>query len=106
MGSFESMDKDVLRAITSRGGKAGHAKGTAHEWDTEAARLAGRKGGETVSRDREHMAEIGRRGGCKHQRGVVQVTLDGHDYVQCKHCSRLMYAVIAPESLGREAATE
>jgi general stress protein YciG len=43
--------------------KAAHVKGTAHEFNSEEARNAGRKGGETVSRDREHMAEIGRRGG-------------------------------------------
>jgi uncharacterized protein len=42
---FASMDADTHRAIASKGGKAAHAKGTGHEWTSETARLAGRKGG-------------------------------------------------------------
>jgi uncharacterized protein len=42
---FAAMDEDKQRAIASEGGKAAHAKGTAHEWDSEEARKAGRKGG-------------------------------------------------------------
>lgn len=53
----------ITREIQSAGGKAAHAKGTAHEWTREDARIAGRKGGEKVSADRAHMAEIGRKGG-------------------------------------------
>ncbi|SFM16779.1 KGG domain-containing protein [Nitrosomonas communis] len=60
---FASMDEDKQREIASKGGKAAHEKGTAHEFDSEEAREAGRKGGETVSKDREHMADIGRKGG-------------------------------------------
>src|ERR671923_1719504 len=59
---FGSMNQDKQRAIARKGGQAGHAKGTAHEFSSEEAREAGRKGGETVSRDREHMANIARRG--------------------------------------------
>src|SRR5690606_27693992 len=58
-----SMDPARQRAIASKGGKAAHAKGTAHEWSSDEARVAGRKGGEVVSRDRAHMAAIGREGG-------------------------------------------
>jgi uncharacterized protein len=65
---FASMDEDKQREIASKGGQAAHAKGTAHEFTSEEAREAGRKGGETVSQDREHMAEIGREGG-KHSHG-------------------------------------
>jgi uncharacterized protein len=57
------MDPEKQREIASRGGRAAHERGTAHEFSADEAREAGRKGGETVSRDREHMAEIGRRGG-------------------------------------------
>ena len=39
------------------------AKGTAHEFTTEEARFAGRKGGQQVSANRSHMIEIGRLGG-------------------------------------------
>jgi uncharacterized protein len=60
---FASMDPARQREIAREGGKAAHIKGTAHEFNSEEARNAGRKGGETVSRDREHMAEIGRKGG-------------------------------------------
>lgn len=60
---FASMDEDKQREIASQGGRAAHEKGTAHEFTSEEAREAGRKGGEAVSRDREHMAEIGRKGG-------------------------------------------
>jgi general stress protein YciG len=57
------MDRSKQREIASKGGKAAHAKGTAHEFDSGEAREAGRKGGVAVSRNREHMAAIGRRGG-------------------------------------------
>ena len=60
---FASMDSSKQREIASKGGRAAHEKGTAHEFDASEARAAGRKGGVTVSRNREHMAEIGRRGG-------------------------------------------
>jgi len=60
---FASMDVNRQREIASKGGRAAHAKGTAHEWTSDEARVAGRKGGEVVSRDRAHMAAIGREGG-------------------------------------------
>jgi len=57
------MDPARQREIASKGGRAAHEKGTAHEWSAGEAREAGRKGGVTVSRDRDHMAAIGREGG-------------------------------------------
>jgi len=60
---FASMDTSKQREIASKGGKAAHAQGHAHEFTVDEARLAGRKGGEAVSRDRAHMAAIGRAGG-------------------------------------------
>ncbi|MDQ6635581.1 MAG: hypothetical protein M3Z10_12600 [Gemmatimonadota bacterium] len=57
------MDRSKQREIASKGGRAAHQKGTAHEFDSSEARAAGRKGGVTVSKNREHMAAIGRRGG-------------------------------------------
>ena len=41
------MNNDKQRLIASKGGKAAHTKGTAHEWSTDEARAAGRKGGES-----------------------------------------------------------
>src|SRR5207237_1456427 len=64
---FASMDPTKQREIASKGGRAAHAKGTAHEFTSDEARVAGRKGGEAVSRDRAHMSAIGREGG--HRRG-------------------------------------
>ena len=46
---FASMDRNKQREIASKGGRAAHEKGTAHEWTADEARNAGRKGGQ-VSR--------------------------------------------------------
>ena len=46
---FASMSPERQREIASKGGRAAHEKGTAHEWTAEEARRAGRKGGQ-VSR--------------------------------------------------------
>jgi len=43
---FASMSQEKQRQIASKGGRAAHAKGTAHEWSAEEARRAGRKGGQ------------------------------------------------------------
>lgn len=42
---FAAMDEDKQREIASKGGKAAHEKGTAHEFTPEEAKDAGRKGG-------------------------------------------------------------
>jgi general stress protein YciG len=42
---FAAMDQAKRRAIASKGGRAAHAKGTAHKFTPEEARAAGRKGG-------------------------------------------------------------
>jgi uncharacterized protein len=60
---FASMDREKQKEIASKGGKAAHAQGRAHEFTADEARSAGRKGGEVVSKNREHMAQIGRAGG-------------------------------------------
>ena len=46
---FASMSPEKQREIASKGGRAAHERGTAHEWSAEEARSAGRKGGQ-VSR--------------------------------------------------------
>jgi general stress protein YciG len=45
---FASMDREKQRLIASKGGKAAHAKGTAHEFTREEAVEAGRKGGKAA----------------------------------------------------------
>ena len=55
---FASMDRAKQREIASKGGKAAHQKGTAHEWTSEEARDAGRKGGiASHQRRREQLAQ-------------------------------------------------
>ena len=60
---FAAMDEDRQREIASKGGRAAHDRGAAHEFWADEARAARRKGGATVSRDRGHMSAIGRKGG-------------------------------------------
>jgi general stress protein YciG len=62
---FGSMDPEKQRAIASKGGKAAHEKGTAHQFTPEEGREAGKKGGKRVVEvhGKEHMADIGRIGG-------------------------------------------
>jgi general stress protein YciG len=60
---FAAMDAEKQRQIASKGGKAAHEKGTAHEFTPDEARQAGKKGGEAVSQNRKHMSDIGRKGG-------------------------------------------
>jgi general stress protein YciG len=54
---FASMDRAKQREIASKGGKAAHQKGTAHEWTSEEAREAGRKGGMASHRRRKEIMD-------------------------------------------------
>jgi uncharacterized protein len=56
---FASMDRVKQREIASKGGKAAHQKGTAHEWTSEEARDAGRKGGIASHRRRREQLGVG-----------------------------------------------
>lgn len=70
------MDRERQRHIARLGGKAAHERGTAHQFSSEEARVAGRKGGETVSKNRAHMAQIGRKGGeavSKNRRHMAEI---------------------------------
>lgn len=53
---FASMDRAKQRDIASKGGKAAHEKGTAHEWTSEEAREAGRKGGMASHRRKQEQS--------------------------------------------------
>jgi general stress protein YciG len=53
---FAAMERDRVKEIASKGGKAAHAAGTAHQFTSDEARVAGRKGG---------MAPHVRRGGVR-----------------------------------------
>jgi general stress protein YciG len=54
---FASMDRAKQREIASKGGKAAHQKGTAHEWTSEEAREAGRKGGMASHQRRKELQD-------------------------------------------------
>lgn len=60
---FAGLSAERRREICRQGGIAAHRSGRAHEFTSEEARQAGRKGGVAVSRNREHMSAIGRMGG-------------------------------------------
>ncbi|MBC8000928.1 MAG: stress protein [Leptolyngbya sp.] len=49
---FASMDLEKQREIARKGGQAAHAKGTAHEFTSEEAAIAGRKGGQASGGNR------------------------------------------------------
>jgi hypothetical protein len=68
-GGFAGMNREKQREIARRGGRAAHQKGTAHEFSSDEARAAGRKGGVSVSQDRDHMSRIGRAGGLSSRSG-------------------------------------
>ena len=68
---FASMSPEKQREIASKGGRAAHQKGTAHEWSSDEARDAGRKGG---------MASRGGRGKLPSETGdVVETTTTDPD---------------------------
>jgi general stress protein YciG len=53
---FASMSPEKQREIASKGGRAAHEKGTAHEWSSDEARTAGRKGGQVSRGGRGRLA--------------------------------------------------
>jgi general stress protein YciG len=67
---FAAMDPKRLQEIASKGGRAAHAQGRAHQFSSEEAREAGSRGGRAVSQDRAHMADIGRAGGKARSRAL------------------------------------
>ena len=54
---FASMSPEKQREIASKGGRAAHEKGTAHEWSADEARSAGRKGGQVSRGGRGRLVE-------------------------------------------------
>lgn len=59
------MTPERQRELASMGGKTAHARGKAHQFTPAQAKAAGTLGGLAVSRDRDHMAQIGRIGGSR-----------------------------------------
>jgi len=59
---FADLSPERRREIARLGGLAAHERGTAHKFTSAEGRKAGRKGGVAVSKDRAHMAHLGRLG--------------------------------------------
>ncbi|MGE5392946.1 MAG: KGG domain-containing protein [Candidatus Saccharibacteria bacterium] len=55
---FASMSPEKQREIASKGGRAAHMNGTAHEWTREEARVAGGKGGKISRGGRGRLPEV------------------------------------------------
>lgn len=49
---FAAMSPERQRQIASQGGRAAHEQGVAHEWSTDEARAAGKKGGQVSGKRR------------------------------------------------------
>ena len=58
---FAAMDPEKHKELARRGGQTSQRLGKGHAFTLEEAREAGKKGGRSVSRDRAHMAEMGRK---------------------------------------------
>jgi general stress protein YciG len=65
------MDRTKQREIASKGGKAAHQKGTAHEWTSEEARDAGRKGG--IASHRRRREQMGGSANSQETGGMEEV---------------------------------
>ena len=85
---FASMDRGKQREIASKGGKAAHQKGTAHEWTSEEAREAGRKGGMASHRRKQEQTAGGQEPTSQSQRRTdrreLQSRADDGDSTVCR----------------------
>ena len=50
---FAAMDAEKQREIARKGGRAAHEQGVAHEWSSQEAREAGKKGGQSRGRRKD-----------------------------------------------------
>ena len=60
---FAAMDRTLVSAIARKGGKAAHSAGTAHEFTSDEAREAGRKGGRATHAKRRKAVDENKQGG-------------------------------------------
>lgn len=82
---FASMDPERQRQIAAQGGRAAHQKGTAHQFTSEEARIAGSRGGQ-VAHERgtaheftsEEARQAGAKGGQSSRRGRSQSDRQSH----------------------------
>lgn len=60
---FALLSRERRQEIARKGAAVAKARGTAHRFTSEEAREAGKKGGRSISQNRQYMSELGRRGG-------------------------------------------
>jgi uncharacterized protein len=80
MRGFASMDKEKQREIASKGGRAAHEKGTAHEFDSQEASQAAKKGHERGTAHEftpEEARVAGRKGGMARAQNRTKPSLGG-----------------------------
>ncbi len=65
---FACLSPERRREIARIGGRRAHELGAAHEFTSAEAQSAGRRGGMTIAKDRDHMRRIGQRGGFSRQK--------------------------------------
>ena len=70
------MSPEKQREIASKGGRAAHEKGTAHEWTADEARNAGRKGGQVSRGGRGRLDRADRRADAGTDHGERRRTAD------------------------------
>jgi hypothetical protein len=78
---FALLPKDKLLRVAARGGKVAHSLGLAHKFTAEEAVSAGRLGGKSVSKNREHMSRIGKAGG-NNRAARAKLTAEEHRLLQ------------------------
>ena len=82
------MDRGKQREIASKGGKAAHQKGTAHEWTSEEAREAGRKGGMASHRRKQEQGSRRRARHRSNSRAAVDVRRSSNGMLDSPSASR------------------
>ncbi|MGZ5255601.1 MAG: KGG domain-containing protein [Flavitalea sp.] len=55
---FAAMDVEKQKEIARKGGRAAHEQGVAHQWSSEEAREAGRKGGQARGRNQNDQSPL------------------------------------------------
>lgn len=78
---FALLPKDKLLRVAASGGKVAHSLGLAHKFTSVEAASAGRLGGNSVSKNREHMSRIGKAGG-NNRAARAKLTAEKHRLLQ------------------------
>lgn len=70
---FASMTETERRAASGLGGKNAQAAGKGHKFNSDSGSAAGRKGGQALSKNKQHMSDIGKKGGNARWRSMQHI---------------------------------